>query len=188
MISYVVMVLFSITFVMQVNAQERVTSGVVNGKTCFVFPELIDKNSSKFFVDSIPMGLPDGLYCKTFKQDSSKVGALFSLKNGNINGLYETFYFEGGSFYIMYYIDGKHEGHSPTWDKEGCIREIKSFKDGELHGAYYKFNQKGKIIEYGEWHKGSIVSSKKIKISNKKSLIQYLFYSSYSTSTPTIKY
>ena len=78
----------------------------------------------------------------------------YSIKNGELEGLCETWYPNGQMEARMNFKNGKLDGLCETWHPDGKREGRSYYKDGELHGLSKVWDRNGKLIERAIYKEG----------------------------------
>ncbi|MDD2496273.1 MAG: hypothetical protein PHE29_13915, partial [Tissierellia bacterium] len=89
---------------------------------------------------------------KEYYQDGS-INAIFTLKNGNINGQLKTFYPSGQLKLVGFYNNGIKDGRFIEYNEDGSINEEYFMKNNEFNSLYRKY-EKNKIIQIANFKNG----------------------------------
>ena len=80
------------------------------------------------------------------------------LKDGELDGVWESYYGNGQLRERENYKDGEKDGVSESYYENGQLNEKRIYKDGELEGLMKIYNEDGSLDKIGIYKNGALVS------------------------------
>ena len=72
--------------------------------------------------------------------------------------IYQRTYFEGGAMqYEGPILRDKREGEWKFYHRDGWLKNLKNYKEGEYHGNFIEYNKKGEVVVEGQYENGKRV-------------------------------
>lgn len=117
-----------------------------DGKEIGVF-YLYDNTKKKVVISTRDYTRKDGLVLETFFDQAGNKISEGTLKNKQKHGKW-TYYFKGSKQVMSEdnYLNGKLNGESKTYFKNGVLLESKNYKDDLLEGKYQRFSEKKLLL------------------------------------------
>lgn len=97
---------------------------------------------------------PDNGAKTDYYYDGYSVQAEYTLKNGELNGTFKSYYQNGNIMKTGNYINGKENGLFKEYNEEGSIKIEYTMKNGELNGAFKTYYENGKVKKTGNYING----------------------------------
>lgn len=116
-------------------------------------------NGNISFVEEYKEGNIDGI-AQSFARNGNKIVEYYSI-NDIANGAYTRFKPTGGVECEGSYIENEYDGESICYFADGTVQTIVNYKKGVLHGPYKVFNEIGNIISEAQYVDGEVDGSYK---------------------------
>jgi len=97
---------------------------------------------------------PDNGAKTDYYDDGYSIRAEYTLKNGQLNGTFKSYYQNGKIKKSGNYINGKENGLFKEYNEDGSINIEYSMKDGELNGPFKIYYDNGNIKMTGSYING----------------------------------